>query len=118
MYKFEQTPKAVIATMSGFFSPEEAQKFMVDYKSELKKIVPSSKALILDGSKLSTATQDLMPTLGACMKMYISDGFKKVYSVKFDSAITNMQVLNLGKEMGFGNKVIFCDSIAEALKQA
>jgi len=118
MYRFEQTPKATIATMSGFFSPEEAQRFMVDYKNELRKIVPSAKVLILDGSKLSTATQDLLPTLGACMKMYISDGFKKIYSVKFDSAITNMQVSNLGKEMGYGSKVVFCDSVADALKQA
>lgn len=117
MYKFEQTPKATIATMSGFFSPEEAQRFMVDYKNELKKIVPSSKVLILDGSKLSTAAQDLLPTLEACMKMYISDGFKKIYSVKFDSAITNMQVSKLGKEIGYDKKVVFCDSVADALKQ-
>ncbi|MGI5985178.1 MAG: hypothetical protein GXY01_10045 [Clostridiales bacterium] len=117
MYKFEQTPKATIITLSGFFTPEEAQKFMADYKNELKKIVPSSKALVLDGSKLSTASQDIVPALSSCMKMYVSDGFRKIFSVKFDSSITNMQVSKLWKDLGYESKIVSCDSVADALRQ-
>lgn len=116
MYSIEyrQDKNALVLIAGGFFTPEEGEGFTKEYKKNVSKINPAITKLILDGSKLKTSTQDMLATLKSLFEMYINDGFKEIYMVKYESAITNSQVSRLGSETGLMDKVKMIDSIEDA----
>lgn len=117
MYKFEKKGNSLVVTVSGFFTPEEAQAYIADYEKTLKTLKPEETNLILDGKELKASTQEMLPLLEACMNMYVRDKFKKIYMVKFASAVTNSQVARLGKATGLMNNVVMVESVEDALAQ-
>lgn len=117
MYKFEKKGNCLVVTVSGFFTPEEAQAYITDYEKTVKTLKPEETNLILDGKELKASTQEMLPMLEACMNMYVRDKFKKIFMVKFASAVTNSQVSRLGKSTGLMDNVVMVDSVEDALAQ-
>jgi hypothetical protein len=118
MYKFEQKGKAVVVTVGGFFTPDEAEAFIGEYESVVKKLDTKSTSLILDGRGLKASTQEMLPMLQGCMQLYMRDNFKRVYMINFDSSVTNSQVARVAKEIGFDQGYEMISSVDEALKKA
>lgn len=116
MYKMELKPGAFIITISGFIKEDEAQAFIKDYKENITKFIPSQTNLILDGSKLATSSANMLPTLEACLKMYISDNFKNIYLTELESVTATMQLRNLNATQFF-NKIKLCKSVSDAMSQ-
>jgi len=116
MYKMESRPGVFIITVSGFIKEDEAHAFINDYKATIKKIVPSQTSLILDGSKLATSSQDMLPILESCLKMYVADNFKEIYLTEFELATTTMQLRKLNADQFF-NRIKMVKSVNEALAQ-
>lgn len=92
--------KVFVAEVKGFFKLEVGQLFIDDYNKVISKINPSEYTLVVDPETLKTASQDLIPTLKACYKLYESSKFKKVLMVTPSSAISAMQLRKVQKETG------------------
>lgn len=116
MYKIDLQEKAILITVGGFFSQDEATSFIGDYEEKIKSIDTKSTSLILDGRELKASTQDMLPMLQGCMELYIRDGFKKVFMINFDSSVTNSQVNRIAKNIGFDQRYQMVPSVEEALK--
>lgn len=118
MYKFERKEKAILITVGGFFTPDEAKSFIEEYESIIQKIDTKSTSLILDGRELKASNQEMLPMLQGCMQLYMRDDFKKVFMIKFDSSVTNSQVARVAKEIGFDKRYEMVATVEEALKGA
>lgn len=116
MYKMELKPGVFIITVSGFVKEYEAQAFIKDYKENVKKFDPSQTDLILDGSKLATSAPNTLPTLEACLKMYVADNFKNIYLTEFESITATIQLRNLNAAQFF-SKIKMCKSVTDAMSQ-
>lgn len=118
MYKVEKKGNTLIIETRGFFSQQEGDNFIADYKKTLATIDPQKTNLILDGADLKTSAQDVIPILKNCISMYLEDKFNKVLVVEFKSTLTQSQVMRLCKETGFDKRIIMVKSIEEGLKQS
>ncbi len=118
MYKFEEKGNAVVITVGGFFTPEEAKTFIGEYESLVKRLDTKSTSLILDGRELKASTQEMIPMLQGCMQLYMRDNFKKVFMIEFDSSVTNSQVARVAREIGFDKRYEMASSVNAALNKA
>lgn len=96
-FKFEinQSKKAVIVTVEGFFTAPEAEAYLKEFQATLKKVTPANFSLIVDGRKQAVVPQSIKEELQQAVDFYLSAGFKQVYIVELESAIGNMQVKRL-----------------------
>jgi len=113
MYRFEinQAKKAVVVTVEGFFTEQEAISYLADYQSTVSKVTPATFSLILDGKKQAVVAQGLKENLQQAVDLYLSSGFKNVYVIPPESAIASSQF----KRLNGADKITFTDSAEEAL---
>ena len=96
--------KSIDMTVSGTFTPEQANKFIADYNSKLSGINAGEYVLNFDCRDLNLVTQDMIPSLEACLQMYNKTGFNKVVAgIKKGSPILKMQLSRLARNNGLKN---------------
>lgn len=107
-YKVEadRTRKLFIATVGGFFQMSDAEGFIRDFMQEGSTIQASEYTLVVDASGLSTVKQDLLDILEQAFKMYMTLGFKKIYMVESNSAITSMQIRKVAEKTNFTGELV------------
>lgn len=117
MYKIDvdKSRKLFLVRVGGFFKDDEAEQFIQDYLKEFKAINPAEYELVLDCKELSVSGKDMVPVLKERLEMYISQGYKKVYFVKLNSAVGMLQLKKVGVESGFWDKVTTVDSADEIM---
>ena len=99
--------KSIDMTVSGTFTPEQANKFVADYNSKISGINANEFVLNFDCRELDLVTQDMVPSLEACLQMYNKTGFNKVViGIKKGSPILKMQLSRLGRNNGLKNMSI------------
>ncbi|WP_426350582.1 hypothetical protein ACPWSR_04880 [Alloiococcus sp. CFN-8] len=117
MYEITINPvkKEVYAFAEGFFTLEEANSFIADFKSKTSNINTSGYNLIVNTKELKTCTPEVAAKLADVMAMYIENPYKGRYIVKLESVVTQSQVNRLGKSIpGFIENVVFVDDENEA----
>lgn len=87
----------------GNFTPEQAQQFINDYNSNVNSINASEFNLVLDCKELNIVTQELIPALQECYKLYKSSGFHKVIFEIGNAPIVKMQLNRIAREVGLTN---------------
>lgn len=96
--------KSVDMTVSGSFTPQQAEKFIADYNSKVSSIKADEFVLNFDCRDLNLVTQDMIPSLEACFQLYSKTGFNKVViGIKKNSAILKMQLGRIGRNNGLKN---------------
>ena len=96
--------KSIDMTVSGTFTSEQASKFIADYNSKLNGINANEYVLNFDCRDLNLVTQDMIPSLEACLQMYNKTGFNKVVvGIKKGSPILKMQLSRLARNNGLKN---------------
>lgn len=95
--------KVVCAVNQGTFNPEAANAFASEYKKIVDSINPSEYELRFDASNLRVNSQDVIPSLAACMEMYKKDGFKNIVFNCGTNATLKMQVRRVATNVGLIN---------------
>ena len=102
-YSIAKKPEKLILTLEGRFDDETAKKFVQDFMSEVKSIIPSQYILEVEAGEMNVISQDMQDTLKECFKLYQSIGFKKVSFHLKANAILTMQVKRIATEAGLNN---------------
>jgi hypothetical protein len=95
--------KILNAETHGLFKPEDAAAFVADYTHIVGQINPAEYTLHFDSAQLKVSTQDMIPLLSACFKMYKKDGYKKIIFDCGTSATLKMQIRRVGTMVGLEN---------------
>lgn len=101
--KTNTAKKTVDLVVSGTFTPEKVQRFVNDYQKEVGKVNPKDYSLVLDCTDLDVVTQDMIPDLEACYRMYKDSGFNKVIFEIQDKPIVKMQLSRIARTSGLTN---------------
>ncbi|PLS19286.1 hypothetical protein CVD28_02415 [Bacillus sp. M6-12] len=95
--------KTIDMTVSGTFTPEKAQAFIKDYQAKVGSIKADEFVLKFDCRDLEIVTQEMIPNLENCFKMYMASGFKKVEVGIQKKPIIKMQLSRLARNVGLTN---------------
>lgn len=95
--------KTIDMTVSGSFTPEKAQEFINEYQSKTSAIKADEFILQFDCRDLNLVTQEMIPDLKNCFRLYHSSGFKKIVIEIKKSAVLKMQLSRLARNTGLSN---------------
>ncbi|RDW16186.1 hypothetical protein [Oceanobacillus chungangensis] len=101
--KVNQGNKTIDMTVSGSFTPEKAEEFVADYKRIVAGVKANEYTLKFDCRDLNVVTQEMIPPLEFCMKLYKESGFEKVEVGIKKSAIIKMQLNRIARSAGLTN---------------
>lgn len=87
-------------SLEGSFTPENAQNFVKDFKTEVTKVNPATCHLVLDGTRLAISPAQMVDLLRNCFAMYKGMGFKRITMNPGSNVVLRMQVSRLAKEAG------------------
>lgn len=101
MYKVEinNTKKSFNLTFEGVFTPTEVDAFLKEYQAKISSINSTDYILIANATNISISKQDMLPLMKNCFSLYMQTPFKKRYIVEGSSAVTNMQMKRVSKEI-------------------
>ena len=103
-FSFVDTPGVLTIKIGGFFSKEDGEAYIREYNSQLRKINPKTKSLVLDCRELKVTTQDLLPMLQGCIVKYCSDEFKNVKAIiNKNQPVLSMQIKKLVRNANVDN---------------
>ena len=101
--------KKVIVHFDGFTKPEMIGAFLKDYEVLKKSVDVKNIELYLNGKTLKAFPRELENNLKDLYTDYTS--FKKIYIVKPDQIVTQMQIQRVLKSANIENHFEFIDSI-------
>ncbi len=109
--------KEVYVFADGFFTLEEANSFIAEYKRKTGAVNTSDYNLIVNTKDLKTSTPEVAEKLVDVIAMYMVNPYKARYSVKLSNAVAQMQVNRMGRTIeGFSEGMTFVTDEAEAYK--
>lgn len=96
--------KTVDMVVSGTFEPHQADAFIKDYNMKLSAINPKEYVLQFDCRDMDLVTQENIPDLEKCFKLYSSSDFSKVIiGIKEGKPVLSMQLKRLARNVGLKN---------------
>ncbi|WML42646.1 hypothetical protein [Neobacillus sp. PS3-40] len=101
--KVNPSTKTIDMVVSGTFTPEKALQFVNDYQSKVGTIKAGEFILKCDCRELDVVTQDMIPDLENCYRLYQSSGFNKVVIEIKKSPVIKMQLSRIGRNTGLTN---------------
>ena len=109
--------KEVYVFANGFFTVEEADSFIADYKRKTGAVNTSDYNLIINTKDLKTSAPEVAEKLMDVMAMYMTNQYKARYSVKLSNAVAQMQINRMGRSIeGFSEGMTFVTDEAEAYR--
>lgn len=87
----------------GFYTQEDAQAFLKDYRTETEKIPPRNTSLVIDSTELLTSKPEAKLLLIECIKLYMQLPFKNRLFIKSKSPTANIMISSAMKEGGMVN---------------
>jgi hypothetical protein len=117
MYKMElkTNEKVFLITMSGFFSKEESNKYLIDLSNKLKTFNKSEYHVVIDTQELKASAQDCLDQIKRGIEIITATPFKGCYNIASKNVITNAQASRVGKDVNF-SKINMVQSYEEVLK--
>jgi hypothetical protein len=117
MYKMElkTNEKIFFITMSGFFSKEEGNKYLMDLPNKLKTFNNSDYNVVIDTQELKASSQDCVDQIKKGIELIVSAPFKGRYNIISKNLITNVQANRVGKDVNF-SKINVVKSYEEVLE--
>ena len=88
--------------------------FIAEYHMAVSKIRCKDYTLIVDATNLSTFRPDTFQTLGRCYKLYMSNGFHKMFIINPIQETCKMQLHSIAKATSFTG--VFVNNIDEIIK--
>jgi len=116
MYKIELkiNEKIFLINMSGFFSKEEGEKYLIDLSNKLKTFNSSEYYAVIDTQDLKASAQDCVLLMKKGIEIATTQ-FKGCYNIVSKNVITNLQAKRVGKDVSF-SKINVVQSYEEVLK--
>jgi len=101
--------KEVNLEVKGTFTPEKAKGFIDDYNRRVGVIKASDFVLRLDCRDLDLVTQEMVPELESCYRLYKESGFQRVIFEIKKSPVLKMQLSRLVRNAGLTNVEVIED---------
>lgn len=110
MKKFDmslnKTNKELNIRIWGMYGPDDANSFIEEFTKITASIQPSEFVLFFDAEELKVSTQDMVPMMEGCFKMYKDFGFKKVVAKVGSNVTLKMQLTRVGRGVGLALEVV------------
>lgn len=102
-FKTNKAGKKFDIAVSGTFSEQDAVAFITQYNKETSAFAPKEYDIELDCTELNVSSQDVLPMLEQCYKLYIESGFKKVIFKIAKNVVLKMQLGRVARTTGLKN---------------
>lgn len=102
-FSINQAKKVFDVTVAGSFNETDAVNFINQYKAKTATFKPTEYIIDLDCTELNVTTQDVVPMLEQCYKMYQESGFSKVTFKIKENTILKMQLNRVARSTHLQN---------------
>lgn len=84
--------------VEGTLTPTEVEGFQKEYQQHLMSINASEFVIMADAKHLHIVSQEMVPMMEACFKLYQSSGFKEVIINVSENRILKMQLSRIARD--------------------
>ncbi|HEX2926508.1 MAG TPA: hypothetical protein VHP38_09680 [Ruminiclostridium sp.] len=102
-FNLDHGEKAVNVVVEGMFNQQNAVDFMSEYQRNVAGIKTAEYALLFDAKNLKVSSQEMLPMLEECMKLYDRTGFQKIVINMGSSVIAKTQMKKVVAKTGLRN---------------
>ncbi|SHH13087.1 hypothetical protein [Tepidibacter thalassicus] len=110
--KINEEKNVCLIDIGGFVTKENINKFLKEYKENIKKIKPTKYKLIIHPKEFKTDEEDVIKT---SFRKFLKTGFKKIFIVDALGLTDNIKLNKLERKFFF-SRVKIVNSIEEALQ--
>lgn len=96
----DKIKKEIRVRVWGMYGPDDANSFVEEFTKIVSTMQPSQFILSFDTEELKVSTQDMIPMLEGCFKLYKDLGFKKVLIKAGNNVTLKMQLNRVSRNTG------------------
>lgn len=99
-FKLNKDEKILDSVVSGTFTDEMVEVFLDNYTKLVSSIDPKEYLLRIDCNNLDVLTQEAVPNMDNCARLYIQTGFERITVLVKDNSVLKMQLNRIFKNAG------------------